>query len=144
MDRILYRIDNAKTRIRFATPYLIPPFKIEKALIDARERGVEVEIIMPGRADKASAYSGSKMYADKLTAAGINVYVTDNTFLHTKLFLFDDEVSIIGSSNLDYRAIFHHYEMNFDIDSKTLSADLNNRFIHIMERSNLNTTKSSE
>jgi len=86
------------------------------ALKRAVERGVKVEIITTGIADKKSAYFVSHYYANELIENGIEVSRANNFFVHGKQYIFDEKDIIIGTSNLDYRALFLHFEYNFLIN----------------------------
>jgi len=104
---ILYR---ANDYVHIMTPYLILDDELESALIYAAQRGVDVKIILPGIPDKKVAYSLAKSHYARLTAAGVKLYEYTPGFLHAKVFVSDDKKAVVGTINLDYRSLYHHFE----------------------------------
>ena len=104
---ILYR---AKTYVHIMTPYLILDNELETALKYAAQRGVDVKIILPGIPDKKSAYALAKTHYQSLTGAGVGIYEYAPGFVHAKVFVSDDEKAVVGTINLDYRSLYHHFE----------------------------------
>jgi cardiolipin synthase len=142
LDKLVEKIEQAEESIRFLTPYLVLPNEVTNALIDAATRGVIVNIIITGKADKRIAYRAATRYAEKLSSYGIKVLRTDNFFMHAKVYIFDDKKVMFGTSNLDYRALFHHYETNFESKDKELVKDLISHFNDVAKRSYLLENKS--
>ena len=104
---ILYR---ANDYVHIMTPYLILDDQMETALIYAAQRGVNVQIILPGIPDKKVAYSLAKSHYARLTSAGVQLFEYTPGFLHAKVCVSDDRKAMVGSINLDYRSFYHHYE----------------------------------
>lgn len=104
---ILYR---AKRYVHIMTPYLILDNELEMALKYAAERGIDVKLILPGIPDKISAYSIAKTHYHSLLNAGVQIYEYTPGFVHAKVFVSDDEKAVVGSINLDYRSLYHHFE----------------------------------
>ena len=104
---ILYR---ARSYVHIMTPYLILDNELERALTYAAQRGVEVSIILPGIPDKIAAYALAKSHYKSLLAAGVKIYEYIPGFVHAKVFVSDDEKAVVGSINLDYRSLYHHFE----------------------------------
>ena len=96
--------------IHIMTPYLILDNELEAALKYAAMRGVEVKIILPGIPDKMSAYSLAKTHYKSLMKAGVKIYEYTPGFVHAKVFVSDDEKAVVGTINLDYRSLYHHFE----------------------------------
>ncbi len=124
-DRIIKELSEVKRRVRIITPYVAFPISFKYAIRDAIDRGVEIELITIGRADKASAYYQASFDIDTLTELGAKVYRLNNLFIHTKMFIFDDDKVIFGTSNLDYRAFFHHFETNVLLEGEQVIDWLN-------------------
>jgi cardiolipin synthase len=98
-------IHAAKKRVGIVVPYFIPDESFLEALTAAAQRGVEVTMINSEVIDKILAGHAQRSYYDELLEAGVHVYLYEKpVFLHTKQVLIDDEVAIIGSSNLDIRS----------------------------------------
>ena len=100
-------INQAKKYLYISTPYLIIDSEVQKALILAAKRGVDVKIIVPKIADKKIVYSLSSSYFQKLIKNGVN-YTPG--FMHSKVFVADDKVATVGTINLDYRSLYLHFE----------------------------------
>lgn len=106
----LNMINGAKKSIYISTPYLVPPTKLLNALIDAGERGVDVNIVFPAIPDKTIVFWVGQNLFPKLLKAGIHIYWYTPGFNHMKTVLADDEIAFVGSINMDYRSLVHHFE----------------------------------
>ncbi len=104
---ILYR---AIDYVHIMTPYLILDGEMETALCFAAQRGVDVKLILPGIPDKKVAYSLAKTHYKKLHEAGVKIYEYTPGFVHAKIFVSDDTKAVVGTINLDYRSLYHHFE----------------------------------
>ena len=83
---------------------------METALRFAAERGVEVKIILPGVPDKLAPYSLAKSHYSALLDSGVQIYEYEPGFIHAKSFVADDIEAVVGTINLDYRSLYHHFE----------------------------------
>ena len=104
---VLYR---ATEYVHIMTPYLILDGELLNALTFAAQRGVDVKIILPGIPDKKVAYSLAKTHYKALHEAGVKIYEYTPGFVHAKVFVSDDTKAIVGTINLDYRSLYHHFE----------------------------------
>ena len=103
----LYR---ARDYVHIMTPYLILDGELEMALKYAAERGVDVKIILPGVPDKKVPYALAKSHYKSLLSAGVKLYEYTPGFVHAKAFVSDDCKAVVGTINLDYRSLYHHFE----------------------------------
>ena len=104
----------AKKRVGIVVPYFIPDESFLDALKVAAQRGVEVTMINSEAIDKILAGHAQRSYYEELLEAGIKIYLYNKPiFLHTKQVLIDDEVAILGSSNLDIRS----FQLDLEITS---------------------------
>ncbi len=103
-------INSAKRYVWICTPYLILDSAMINALTMAAHSGVDVRIITPGIPDKKMVYSITKANYRRLLASGIRIFEYVPGFIHSKMFLSDDDVSIVGTTNMDYRSFFLHFE----------------------------------
>ena len=94
------------------TPYLIITDEMTNALGLAAKRGVDVRIITPGIPDKKLVYAVTRSYYAGLAARGVRIFEYTPGFCHAKQMLCDGKTAAIGTSNLDYRSLYHHYENN--------------------------------
>ncbi|MGL5732583.1 MAG: cardiolipin synthase [Metamycoplasmataceae bacterium] len=107
---LMHSISFSSKRIRLATPYFIPSKKILEQLQFALLEGVEVEIFIPGKADKKSILDASLYYLNDLILNGAKVYEMNNMFLHSKIGTFDNTLGYLGTINLDMRSLYSNYE----------------------------------
>ena len=103
-------LNRAGTYVHIMTPYLILDGELETALKYAAERGVDVTLILPGIPDKKAAYSLAKSHYHSLVKAGVKIYEYSPGFVHAKVAVSDDERAVVGTINLDYRSLYHHFE----------------------------------
>lgn len=103
-------LNRAKRYVHIMTPYLILDGEMETALQFAAKRGVDVRLILPGIPDKKAAYALAKTHYASLLEAGVKLYEYTPGFVHAKVFVSDDEKAVVGTINLDYRSLYHHFE----------------------------------
>ena len=105
-------ISRARHYLYIQTPYLLPTEGINQALQTAARCGVDVRIMIPHRCDAFMPGTASKSYVTDLLSAGVKVYLYTEGFLHSKLIVCDDYVSVVGSANMDFRSFEHNFETN--------------------------------
>lgn len=103
-------IQYAKERIYITTPYLIISDEMAKVLALAAKRGVDVRIITPGIPDKKIVYKMTRSYYAGLAKAGVRIFEYTPGFLHAKQFMCDGRAAVVGTINMDYRSLYHHFE----------------------------------
>ena len=103
-------INQAKEYLYISSPYLILDSELNKALILASKRGVDVKIVVPEIADKKIVYSLSSSYFEHLIANGVKIYTYTPGFILSKVFVSDDTIATVGTFNLDYRSLNLHFE----------------------------------
>ena len=96
--------------VHIMTPYLILDGEMETALKFAAERGVEVVLLLPGIPDKAIPYALAKTHYASLLESGVKIYEYTPGFVHAKVFVCDGQEAVVGTINLDYRSLYHHFE----------------------------------
>ena len=106
----LSMINSAQKYIHIITPYLIPSYEMLQALNFAAKRGVDVKIIMPHNPDKKYAFWLARTYYHNLIENGVEIYEWLPGFIHSKVFVVDDEQATVGSINIDFRSLFLHLE----------------------------------
>ncbi len=110
-ERVYMDILNRSTRyVHIMMPYLILDGEMETALKFAAERGVQVVILLPGIPDKAIPYALAKTHYVSLLESGIQIYEYTPGFVHAKVFVGDGREAVVGTINLDYRSLYHHFE----------------------------------
>ena len=103
-------LNRAAEYVHIMTPYLILDGEMEAALTFAAERGVDVKLILPGIPDKKYAYALAKSHYPALLDAGVKIYEYTPGFVHAKVFVSDGCKAVVGTINLDYRSLYHHFE----------------------------------
>ena len=103
-------LNHSTKYVYITTPYLIVDNEIMRCIENAAYRGVDVKIIIPGIPDKKIVYELTKSSAEILIKSNIKIYEYIPGFVHAKQYIADDKVGIIGTINLDYRSLTHHFE----------------------------------
>lgn len=103
-------LNRATKYVHIMTPYLILDGELETSIKFAAERGIDVKIILPGIPDKKTAYALAKTHYKELIKSGVKIYEYTPGFVHSKVFVCDDEKAVVGTINLDYRSLYHHFE----------------------------------
>ncbi len=101
----------ARQRLWISTPYLVPDDPSLVALHMARARGVDVRLLISNEADHWGVYLAGFHYAHVLSEAEIPVYRYTQGFMHQKCILVDDELALVGSTNLDNRSLYLNFEL---------------------------------
>lgn len=109
-DAIANIINQAASYVYITTPYLIVDYDLTEALVGAAHRGVDVRIITPKVADKRLVKLMTKSSYPTLIEAGVHIYEYSLGFIHEKTVVSDDAYALVGTINMDYRSLVHHYE----------------------------------
>jgi len=114
---LLRALRGARQRVWLATPYFLPTWKIRRALRRAAARGVDVRLLLAGRnTDHPPVRFAGQRYYPKLLKAGVRIFEYQPRFLHLKMVLVDDWVSV-GSCNFD------HWNLRFNLDANVEALD---------------------
>ena len=103
-------INYAKEYVYMTTPYFIVSETILNAILNSARSGVDVRVIVPYIPDKKLVNVATKSYYEVLLEAGVRVYEYKPGFIHSKTFVSDDEVSIVGTANIDFRSMNLNFE----------------------------------
>ncbi len=122
---ILYK---ANDYVHIMTPYLILDGEMKTALKFAAERGVDVKIILPGIPDKKVTNALAKSYFYEIVDSGVKLYEYTPGFVHAKVFVSDDIKGTVGTINLDYRSLYHHFECATYLYQTSCIADMEEDF----------------
>ncbi|HEX4338330.1 MAG TPA: cardiolipin synthase [Polyangiaceae bacterium] len=110
-DAYFILFTRAVKRIWIVTPYFIPTDALATALTTAAGRGVDVRVLLPSTSDVSVVKHAARSFYSDLMTAGVNIYEYQGPMLHAKAFLVDDDVSTVGSSNVDTRS----FKLNFEV-----------------------------
>lgn len=137
VGKIVYQnlINQAENFVYITTPYLIIDYDLTEDIKNAAMRGVDVRIVTPHIPDKKLIQLVTRGAYPDLLSAGVRIFEYTPGFIHSKQMIVDDRFAAVGTINLDYRSLVHHYE-NAVLLYKTESiADIRKDFEGIFEQS---------
>ncbi|MDE6104570.1 MAG: cardiolipin synthase [Clostridia bacterium] len=127
----------AKDYVYITTPYLIIDNELANAISAAAVRGVDVRIIVPHKPDKRIIHFMTRSYYPRLVKNGVKIYEYTPGFIHSKLMISDDTTGVVGTINLDYRSLVHHFEDGVWFYNSPALADIKKDFADTVEKSKL-------
>ncbi len=114
----------ARSRVVLTSPYVIPSEPFLVAMCSTARRGVTVDLIVDQESNKPLVQLAQQSYYDTMLKAGVAIHRHTGSFLHAKHMSVDDDVALIGSSNLDIRSFALNAEVSVLIYDRTVVADL--------------------
>ncbi len=121
---MVWALQHAGRYAYIQTPYFVPPEPLMLALKSAALKGADVRLMLPEKPDSAYMGFANRSYYKEILEAGVKIYEKTGEFIHSKTFVSDDYLSIIGSANMDYRSMELNYEINSYIyDSEIASGN---------------------
>ena len=132
---IMNMLNQAKRYVYITTPYLIIDNELIEALEHAAIRGIDVRIITPHIPDKKLVFRMTRSNYNRLMIAGVKIYEYESGFVHAKTFLSDDETAMVGTINMDYRSLVHHFENGVWIYKHKVIEDIKYDFLNTQEKS---------
>ncbi len=132
---LLNMINQAKKYVWISTPYLIIDGKLTDALRCAALRGVDVRIVTPHIPDKKIIFAITHSYYGRLTSAGVKIVEYTPGFIHSKQIVCDDEIAMVGTVNMDYRSLIHHYECGVVMIKTECIKDIRSDFENMFRQS---------
>lgn len=132
---ILNMLNQAKRYVYITTPYLIIDNELIEALEHAAIRGIDVRIITPHIADKKLIFLMTRSHYNRLMRAGVKIYEYERGFVHAKTYISDDETAMVGTVNMDYRSLVHHFENGVWIYKHKVIGDVKKDFLDTQAKS---------
>ena len=115
----------ARERIIIVSPYFVPDEALLLAITTACQRGVHVELFVSEEGDQAMVYHAQRSYYEALLQAGVKIWMYRKPFiLHSKSLTIDDEVAVIGSSNMDMRSFGLNLEVSMLVRGEEFVRDM--------------------
>jgi cardiolipin synthase len=115
----------AQRRIVLVSPYFVPDDSMLYAVTTAAERGVQVELFVSEIGDQAVVFHAQRSYYETLLKAGVVIWLYRKpTILHAKHFTIDEDVAVVGSSNLDMRSFTLNLEVTLMVRGREFVQDL--------------------
>lgn len=122
-------ISTARHRVRIATAYFVPNEEACRLLLDAVDRGVDVEVMMPGRyTDHRSVELAAHEDLQALLDGGVKLWSYEKTMLHSKVMTVDGEIATIGSANFNHRSMSKDDELALTVLDSGFTATLDDCF----------------
>ena len=131
----VHLIQQAQHSIWLATPYFIPDLKVMGALQLAALKELEIRILLPEQTDNRLIAWATRSYVNELRQLGIEFFQYQAGFMHQKVMLIDQELSYIGSANLDNRSLRINFELNALIESEEFAKQVRQMLIEDFEHS---------
>ena len=124
--RLMYLLCIAAARqsIRLSASYYVPDDLTTQEFVEACERGVKVEILLPGATtDAAIVKHASRGKWGSLLKAGVKIYEYQSTMYHAKIMIIDDVFVSVGSANFGNRSFRLNDEANLNVFSAAFARE---------------------
>jgi cardiolipin synthase len=118
----------ATKSIQMTMAYFAPDDDLIGELCRAAKHGVKVQLMLPARTDVHLLTIAARSFYEKLMTSGVEVYERQAVVLHAKTMTIDGQISIIGSTNLDYRSIEYNLELSAIIRSREFGQQMHQLF----------------
>ncbi len=122
-------ISRAKKYVYIETPYLIVDNSMIAALTIAAKSGVDIRIMTPFRWDKRFVHFMTRSYYRELIRAGVKIYEYTPGFIHSKIFVCDDEIATVGTANMDFRSLYLQFECGAFFCGASVVSDVRDDFL---------------
>jgi cardiolipin synthase len=129
-DALFAAINQTQQRLFIMTPYFIPSTPLLSSLRVARFRGVDVRIMVPGISDVPLVRWAARSYYPELLEVGVRIFEYLPSMMHAKAAVFDRELSLVGSANIDNRS----FRLNFEASAFFAGCELNGELAALFER----------
>ena len=111
----------ARKYVWITNAYFAPGWAAVRILGSAARRGVDVRLMLPGRSDVPLARHAGHGYYSRLLSRGVRIFEYQASILHAKTLVADDYVSVVGSTNLDFRSFLFNAECDLMILGETVA-----------------------
>jgi cardiolipin synthase len=132
-DAYFILFTRADKRIWIVTPYFIPSDALATALKTAAGRGVDVRILLPNTSDVVVVKHAARSFYPDLLTAGVKIYEYHGPMLHAKAFLIDDDISCVGSANVDTRSFRLNFEIGCFVSNRAKSLEVTRWYEGLLE-----------
>jgi cardiolipin synthase len=125
---IIQAINLASKEILISTPYFVPNESLLDALRIASLGGLKIKIILPLKSDSSIVDLAVQSYYNELLSVGIEIYRYQKGFMHAKTIVFDGQLAMVGTSNMDIRSFDLNFEVNAIVYDKEIAEKLQETF----------------
>lgn len=136
-NAMLEMINSAEKEIFIQSPYLVPDQAVLEALKMALLKGVDLNIMIPAKADHTVVHWCSMSFAKELAKLGAKIHAYNNGFIHSKVLFVDDALATIGTTNLDERSFKLNFETNLIIYDEEINRQLKDQYLIDLKDSEL-------
>ena len=134
-------IYNAAEQLVICSPYFVPDESLKQALVSIGHSGVDVRIYVSEQSNHYIAQKAQESYYDELIEAGVRIFrYPAPTVLHSKFIIVDDDITVIGSSNMDERS----FTMNMELSVLIVSEDFASRMYELEQAEYASTSEELE
>lgn len=123
-EALLHAVRVSQRSVQLTMAYFAPGREFAQALEDAARRGVQVEMVLPGRTDFSLVMHAGRSYYTRLLEAGVRIHEMEHTVMHAKTAVIDGVFSTVGSTNLDWRSIVNNNELNVIVLGEDFGAQM--------------------
>ena len=127
-ETYLEAIDRANSHVYLTHAYFVPDRALKAHLIDATERGVDVQLLLPEQSNHVTADWLARRHFHDLLRAGVGIFLYKHIMIHSKTATVDGMWSTIGSANIDRYSMLGNYELNLEVYSRYLAAQMERMF----------------
>jgi cardiolipin synthase len=132
-DAYFILFTRADRRIWIVTPYFIPSDALAVALKTAAGRGLDVRVLLPLTSDVNVVKHAARSYYPDLLNSGVKIYEYGGPMLHAKALLVDDEISCVGSANVDTRSFRLNFEIGCFVSDRTKTGEVTRWYEGLLE-----------
>jgi cardiolipin synthase len=143
-DTFFIAFTHARRRIWIATPYFIPTQALSAALRTSASRGMDVRVLLPSTSDVPLVKWASRSFYPQLLDAGVRIYEYRDKMMHAKAFLVDDEITSVGSANVDNRSFRLNFEIGCLFHDRSINVRLAAWYEELLEHATEVTLEASE
>jgi cardiolipin synthase len=127
-EMYLEAIDRANSHVYLTHAYFVPDRALKAHLIEAARRGVDVQLLVPEQSNHVTADWLARRHFHELLEAGVRIFRYKHIMIHSKTATVDGLWSTIGSANIDRYSMLGNYELNIEIYSQRLAAQMERMF----------------
>lgn len=128
-------LTGAKKRVYIMTPYFVPDDAMITAMETAAMRGIDVRMVIPAKSDVVLTQYAGRSYIEGLLAVGVRFFEYYHRILHAKMLLVDEDVTILGSANMDIRSFRFNFEASVVLESTEVNEVMTGLYMDAISRS---------
>lgn len=117
---LIQAIGMADQEILITSPYFIPGISLLDALYVAAFSGIKIKLLVPFESDSVWVAAAARSYYQELLDVGVEIYQYQKGFIHAKTMVIDEQLSFIGTANMDERS----FELNFEVNTVVYDGEI--------------------